>query len=121
MPQPLKKDVAGYVSASFLTISIGLTLLTPLFYVLLVYFLGERDGWGKGIDYGQIYSDPAFLGLSLLTGFGYSTLTNFIAFICALSGVLRPFERRRVLSRRLLWITGFLTAAGIIAFILTLP
>ena len=123
MTTPKKlKDWAGIVSFILGAVGVGVMLLTPVFYMILIVVLSKADGWGVGVDYGLMFSDVGFIGLSLLTGFGYSGFLFFFALIAALRGMLtQSAERPRKLSKIMLWVSGVITPLAAVAFILTLP
>ena len=117
---PKSRDRYGVASVILSILAASLVIMTPVFYMLLIVFLGQSEGWGVGISYQTMFLDFGFWSRALLTGFGYSGFLLFIASIVALVGLFHPNKSRR-LSRIMLRLTSILFALSAIAFVLTLP
>lgn len=114
------KNRAAVVSLVFTIIGGGVMLATPFFYIILVMVLGESQGWGRGADYGQMYADPAFIGLTLLTGFGYAAPALLCGTVAGLVGWLSTVGPKR-LAKVMFWVNFGLVVLAIPALLLTLP
>lgn len=114
------KDRYGIASAIISILAGSMVVMTPVFYMLLIIFLSQSEGWGVGVDYQIMFTDFGFWSRALLTGFGYSGILLFSAAIVALVGLFHPSKPRK-LSRIMLRLTSLLFALSAVAFILTLP
>lgn len=120
VPELKTRDRYGVASIILSILALSLVIMTPVFYMLLIVFLGQSEGWGVGTSYQLMFTDFGFWSRALLTGFGYSGILLLSAAITALVGLFHPSKSRR-LSRIMLRVTSLLFALSSVAFILTLP